>query len=150
RFRDCSRRPSGGSSDDPTHAPGGAVMIQRIVLLLAGVALLGAPVAFAETCGDADGNGSVTVSDGVQTLRAAADLSTTCTLARCDVDGSGSITVSDGVNVLRKAADLSAPEACPGGGGGGGDGVQVAVDSVLPFLAFGLQFTSDVGLSSAA
>jgi len=102
----------------------------------------------AEACGDADGSGSVTVTDGVQTLRSAAGLSSTCTAARCDVDGSGSITVTDGVNVLRKAAGLSAPDACPGGSGGG-DGVQVAVDSVLPFLTFGLQFVSDVGLSSA-
>lgn len=124
-------------------------MTVRILPLLAALVLAGAPAVSAETCGDADGNGSVTVSDGVQTLRAAADLSSTCTPARCDLDGSGSVTVSDGVNVLRKAADLSAPSACPGGGGGGGDGVQVAVDSVLPFLAFGFAFTSDVGLSSA-
>jgi hypothetical protein len=102
----------------------------------------------AQTCGDADASGSVTVTDGVQTLRSAAGLSSTCSAARCDVDGSGSITVTDGVNVLRKAAGLSAPSACPGGSDGG-DGVQAAVDSVVPFLAFGLQFVSDVGLSSA-
>lgn len=51
----------------------------------------------AAICGDADGNGDVTVTDGVQTLRAAAELPSTCTLPRCDVNGSGSITVSDGV-----------------------------------------------------
>ena len=65
-----------------------------------------------ETCGDADGSGEVTVTDGVQTLRAAADLSSTCTLPRCDVNGSGSITVSDGVQVLRAAAGLSVNGTC--------------------------------------
>lgn len=60
-----------------------------------------------EMCGDADDSGTVTVTDGVQTLRAAAGLSTSCTVGRCDVDGNGSITVSDGVNVLRAAAGLS-------------------------------------------
>lgn len=65
-----------------------------------------------ETCGDADGSGEVTVTDGVQTLRAAAELSSTCTLARCDVNGSGSITVSDGVQVLRAAAGLSVDGTC--------------------------------------
>ncbi len=107
-----------------------------------------AVTARAETCGDADGSGAVTVSDGVQTLRAAAGLSSTCTLARCDLDGSSAVTVTDGVNVLRKAAGLSAPNACPGSASD--DGVQIAVDSVLPFLAFGLQFASDVGLAGSA
>jgi hypothetical protein len=65
-----------------------------------------------DTCGDADGNGSVTVTDGVQTLRAAAGLSSTCTLTRCDVNGSGSITVSDGVQVLRAAAGLAVGGTC--------------------------------------
>jgi hypothetical protein len=65
-------------------------------------------------CGDADGSGSVTVTDGVQTLRAAAGLSSVCTLAVCDVDGSGVITVTDGVNVLRAAAGLPAILNCGG------------------------------------
>jgi Protein of unknown function (DUF642) len=64
------------------------------------------------TC-DVDGDGHVGVSDGVNVLRAAADLSSTCgadeTAAQrtCDVDGDGHVGVSDGVNVLRAAADLS-------------------------------------------
>ena len=62
--------------------------------------------ALAQTCGDVDGDG-VTVTDGVQTLRAAADLSNSCTAAVCDVDGSGGITVTDGVLVLRAAAGLA-------------------------------------------
>jgi hypothetical protein len=64
-------------------------------------------------CGDADGNGELSVSDGVQVLRAAAELSSSCTEARCDVDGNGAISVSDGVNVLRGAAGLSFTAACP-------------------------------------
>ncbi len=72
-----------------------------------------APLAQLAVCGDADGNGTVTVTDGVQVLRAAAELSSPCTLAACDVDGDGAIGVTDGVNVLRKAADLSGADACP-------------------------------------
>ncbi|MCC6849469.1 MAG: hypothetical protein IT294_13290 [Deltaproteobacteria bacterium] len=64
-------------------------------------------------CGDADLSGVVTVTDGVQVLRASAGLSSSCTAARCDVDGSGAITVTDGVNVLRSAAGLSSIAACP-------------------------------------
>jgi hypothetical protein len=121
--------------------------VQWLALGALGVLFAAAP-AWAETCGDADASGAVTVTDGVQALRSAAGLSTGCTPARCDVDGSWSVTVADGVNVLRKAAGLSAPSACPGGTSG--DGVQVAVDSVVPFLAFGLQFVSDVGLAGGA
>jgi cysteine-rich repeat protein len=57
-------------------------------------------------CGDADGNGTTSVSDGVQVLRAAAGLDSVCTLARCDVDGNGAVGVTDGVQVLRAAAGL--------------------------------------------
>ncbi len=69
----------------------------------------------AETCGDSDGNGTVSVTDGVNVLRVAAGLSSACANAgsRCDVDGSGSVSVSDGVNVLRHAAGLGATLACP-------------------------------------
>ena len=67
----------------------------------------------AQVCGDADGNGTVTVSDGVRALQAAADVDGRCTVERCDVDGSGAITVTDGVNVLRLAADLPTVTACP-------------------------------------
>jgi cysteine-rich repeat protein len=65
-----------------------------------------------DVCGDADGDGNVTVTDGVQALRAAADLSTVCTPARCDVDGSGAVTVTDAVLVLRTAADLPVTGDC--------------------------------------
>lgn len=66
----------------------------------------------AEVCGDADGNGVVNVTDGVQTLRAAAGLPSPCTLARCDVNGNGEISVTDGVQVLRGAAGLPLAGTC--------------------------------------
>lgn len=65
-----------------------------------------------ELCGDADGSGAVTVTDGVQTLRAAAGLESPCTAARCDVNGNGTITVTDGVQVLRAAAALPITGTC--------------------------------------
>jgi hypothetical protein len=68
----------------------------------------------ADVCGDADGSGTVTVTDGVQTLRAAAGLGSSCTPARCDVDDGGSVSVTDGVNVLRAAAGLAVSLVCPG------------------------------------
>lgn len=64
-------------------------------------------------CGDADGNDSVSVTDGVQALRAAADLPSICDLQRCDLDRNGSISVVDGVNVLRLAASLPVAVLCP-------------------------------------
>jgi len=72
----------------------------------------------AQVCGDADGSGTVTVTDGVQTLRSAAGLDSACTLAACDIDGSGSITVTDGVGVLRAAAGLDVTLSCSGGATG--------------------------------
>ena len=49
------------------------------------------PMARAQICGDADDSGSITVTDGVNVLRAAAALGA-CELPRCDVDGNGSVT----------------------------------------------------------
>lgn len=85
---------------DPTHPD--LIGAQRIY-----------PVVNPDICGDADGSGAVTVTDGVQALRAAADLSSSCTPARCDTDNSGSFSVSDGVNVLRAAAGLAFIDECP-------------------------------------
>ena len=62
----------------------------------------------------ADGPHQEFHTDGVQTLRAAAGLSSSCTPARCDLDDGGSISVTDGVNVLRAAAGLTVNLACPG------------------------------------
>jgi hypothetical protein len=86
----------------------------RIVTMLVLVAALTAESArsvYAQTCGDANDDDAVSVTDGVQALRAAADLSTTCGEG-CDVDASGAISVTDGVNILRRVAGLSFPDAC--------------------------------------
>ena len=75
-------------------------------------------------CGHANGDSreAVTATDGVQMLRAAAGLSSTCELrdgsdvyymASCDMNGDGYLTVSDGVNGLRAAADLPVEGECP-------------------------------------
>ncbi|MEO7436450.1 MAG: hypothetical protein ABI080_13295 [Candidatus Binatia bacterium] len=85
-------------------------MIGRIVVaaVIIGGATVSGGAAYA-VCADADGNGSVSVTDGVIVLRAAAGLATECTPAACDVDGSGAITVTDGVHTLRAAAGLPIP-----------------------------------------
>jgi len=65
-----------------------------------------------DVCGDADANGSATVTDGVLVLRAVAGLASPCTATRCDVDGDGRIGLTDGVQVLRFAAGLPAALLC--------------------------------------
>jgi len=123
-------------------------------MMMMGAALCGAVAttsAFAQTCGDADGSGSVTVTDGVQVLRSAAALSSSCSerANSCDVDGSGSVTVTDGVNVLRKAAGLTITESCPDGGGDGTADVAQVTDVLVPFLTFGLREVPDASSASA-
>lgn len=73
------------------------------------------PVAAYDACADANGDGELGVTDGVQALRAAAGLTSSCTRYRCDVDGSGDVTVTDGVGVLERAAAIPAPQfyECP-------------------------------------
>ena len=66
----------------------------------------------AQVCGDANGDGAATVTDGVQVLRAAAGLSSGCSSGLCDVDGNGTVSVTDGVNVLRRAAGLPVELRC--------------------------------------
>lgn len=88
----------------------------------------------AQVCGDADGNGSVTVSDGVQALRAAASLPSSCDgNTNCDIDGNGSVSVTDGVNVLRKAAQLPITEAC---GGGVDQQIESLLRTTIPTASF--------------
>lgn len=87
------------------------MMTIRTLVLSTVIATAVAAPAAAQTCGDANDNDTITVTDGVQALRAAAGLANTCEDG-CDVDGSGVITVSDGVNILRKAAGLTINEAC--------------------------------------
>jgi CxxC motif-containing protein (DUF1111 family) len=82
--------------------------------VLGALLLFAAPGARAETCGDADGSGSITVTDGVRALRAAAGLADACATAVCDVDGSGTVTVTDGVRMLQAAAGLDATLLCSG------------------------------------
>jgi hypothetical protein len=84
-----------------------------IIGLASIVASAATPAVALDRCGDADGNGAITVTDGVQTLRAAAGLASSCTLARCDLDASGTVSVTDGVNVLRAAAGLAVTLGCP-------------------------------------
>jgi hypothetical protein len=116
-----------------------------MVLALGLAAGAGAP-ATAQECGDADGSGTVSVSDGVQTLRAAAGLDSTCTAGVCDVDGSGAVTVTDGVSVLRKAAGLPITENC-----GGAAGQPATVLSELqPVFEYGLPFATGAPVSSCA
>ncbi len=63
--------------------------------------------------GDLDGDGFVTVTDGVNALRCAAQLPTAypC-LPNGDCDRDGQVTVTDGVNVLRMAVQLNS--SCSG------------------------------------
>lgn len=80
---------------------------RTIAILLASLALCMAPDAYAaRLCGDADNNGTVSVTDGVNVLRSAASLSSIATRECCDMDFNGSISVTDGVLTLRAAADL--------------------------------------------
>ncbi len=90
--------------------------LRRMLFLLATLTLMGAAPAQAQRCGDANGDGNLSVTDGVLVLRNAAGLGD-CDLARCDVDGNGSVSVTDGVNVLRAAVGLGDPVGCNDGGG---------------------------------
>ncbi len=89
-------------------------LLAAVALLLGAAAVAVPGVAAAEMCGDADGNGTVTITDGVRALRAAAELEGGCEASVCDVDGSGAVTVTDGVRVLRAAAGLDADLTCRG------------------------------------
>lgn len=67
----------------------------------------------AEQCGDANLDGAKTVTDGVLTLRTAAELVGGCqAVSRCDIDGDARVSVTDGVQALRIAAGLSVDLAC--------------------------------------
>jgi hypothetical protein len=110
-----------------------------VAALLLMATLLCVRPAAAQECGDADGSGSVGVSDGVQTLRAAAGLDSSCTTGVCDMDGSGAITVTDGVSVLRKAAGLAVTENCSGGGGGQ---PATVLKEIQPLLNVGVAYAT--------
>jgi len=76
------------------------------------VLLLTAPGSQAQTCGDSDNSGDVTEADGINTLRAAANVASPCSNATCDTNGDGVINDVDAVNVLRAAEGLSAALDC--------------------------------------
>jgi hypothetical protein len=120
-----------------------------VVLLTLGLVLPHARLAGAQVCGDADGNGTVTVTDGVAVLRAAAGLSSSCTIAVCDVDGNGTIGVTDGINVLRNAAGLSSTMNCSGS-----PSASQVIGTVLvelqPLLTAGLAFATGTPVTSCA
>jgi hypothetical protein len=88
-------------------------MVKAVVgLLMATTFVLGSSGASAQVCGDANGNGTIDLTDGVQILRSAASLSSSCSASICDLDGNGTISVTDGVNALRRVAGLSATVGC--------------------------------------
>jgi hypothetical protein len=71
------------------------------------------PVRRPDACADPNGDGLITVTDGVMALRAAAELSSPCTEFSCDVDDNGAVTVTDGVQILRRAAGFFDADGCP-------------------------------------
>ncbi len=85
-------------------------MILAVLLMLTCTGIGSAAVP--AICGDADGDGAVTVTDGVQILRLAADLEDACPTTGCDVDGNGTVSVTDAVLGLRRAAGLPISDGC--------------------------------------
>jgi hypothetical protein len=65
-------------------------------------------------CGDANGDGTLTIADVTSVLQAAVGLPGACDAAaeRCDVDATGGIDVLDAANVERGAFGLSSANAC--------------------------------------
>jgi hypothetical protein len=95
--------------------PKGDVMGIRakgIGMLVVAMAAASAATVHAAACGDANRTGSVTVTDGVLVLRAAAQLPSTCPRERCDMNVDGGISVTDGVLALRVAAGVETSVAC--------------------------------------
>ena len=64
------------------------------------------------TCGDADGNGSISASDALLALRAAVG-SAQCAPARCDTNADASLNASDALRILHAAVGLPEPLTCP-------------------------------------
>lgn len=116
--------------------PKGRLVCACVVALCAMLAAaMPAGTAHAQVCGDADGDGQVTDVDGVNALRAAAELSTTCTLAACDINADGVLNDTDGVLILRKAAGLSVNKNCIQTSDGPVDPrASLLVQHVQPFL----------------
>lgn len=66
-------------------------------------------------CGDATGDGRVSVTDAQAALGAAVEL-TTCDACACDVDSSGSISTTDALLILSASTGLGVSLACTGCG----------------------------------
>ncbi len=88
----------------------GGVVI-GVLAALGGVGLASRVLA-ADTCGDANRTGTVTVTDGVLVLSAAAQLPALCPRERCDMNVDGDVSVTDGVLALRVAAGIQTTVAC--------------------------------------
>lgn len=86
--------------------------MSRGIAIAAMVVGLAAQTVVAQTCGDADGSGTINLTDGVVILGSAAGLGEACGGSACDVDGNGSVSVSDGVATLRMAAQLPVSVSC--------------------------------------
>jgi predicted lipoprotein len=88
-------------------------MTTRPVLALLLLAVLVHPsAAGAQTCGDADRDGAVTLADARRIMRTAVLLPVACDLAACDTDDDGQLTSVDGVRVLQAAAGAPVALAC--------------------------------------
>jgi hypothetical protein len=108
-----------------------------LLAVTAAMVLLTSSSARGQGCGDADGDGNVTDVDGVNVLRAAASLSSSCTLPTCDINSDGVINDVDGVNVLRAAALLPATLNCPPPIEDFVEGVEVEEGGGVPVLQVG-------------
>jgi cysteine-rich repeat protein len=64
------------------------------------------------TCGDIDGNGSVTATDAKRTLNVAVGLAADCSLVRCDVNSTGSVTATDARMILNESVGLDVALDC--------------------------------------
>src|SRR5262245_29825887 len=65
--------------------------------------------ATAAVCGDVNDDDTVSVTDGIVCLRAAAGLASD---DRCDIDGDGTVSVTDGIGILRNSIALAAVLSC--------------------------------------
>lgn len=89
------------------------VATTRLFTVLLLVIATSARAATPEQCGDANFDGAKNVTDGVLTLRTAAELVGGCqAVSPCDIDGDARVSVTDGVQALRIAAGLSVNLAC--------------------------------------
>lgn len=86
----------------------------RFNLIVIGLLLLISMHSFANERGDIDGNGTITVTDGVLALRCAAglDIPYSC-FPDADINNDGNTTVTDGVLILRRASGLDEPTPIP-------------------------------------